>query len=76
MKTGEDAGPSPSFVREDGTPLGVETPPTFDVLVCGGTLGIFMATALQMRFARATVGVVCTPHGGDFADFSLHVKIF
>lgn len=73
MKTGEDAGPAPSFVKEDDTPLGVENPPTFDVLVCGGTLGIFMATALQMRFANASQGVVCTPLG-DFAEFSLHVK--
>ncbi|CAN0355706.1 unnamed protein product, partial [Scytosiphon promiscuus] len=44
MKVGED------------TPLGPENPPAFDVVVCGGTLGIFVATALQMRGFR--VGVV------------------
>lgn len=49
MKTGKDAGPAPQFVTESKTPLGVESPPAFDVLVCGGTLGIFVATALQMK---------------------------
>ncbi|CAN0183211.1 unnamed protein product [Pylaiella littoralis] len=54
MKTGKDAGPAPTYVTESDTPLG--TPPAYDVLVCGGTLGIFVATALQMRGFR--VGVV------------------
>ncbi|CAM9708654.1 unnamed protein product [Choristocarpus tenellus] len=47
MKTGADAGPTPEFVRESPVPL--ETPPMFDIVVCGGTLGIFAATALQLR---------------------------
>lgn len=49
MKTGNEAGPAPTFVTESEMPLGAENPPAFDVLVCGGTLGIFVATALQMR---------------------------
>ena len=53
MKTGEEAGPAPTFVTESETPFGAENPPTFDVLVCGGTLGIFVATALQMRYVRS-----------------------
>ncbi|CAN0368114.1 unnamed protein product, partial [Laminaria digitata] len=56
MKTGEEAGPAPNFVTESKTPFGAENSPTFDVLVCGGTLGIFVATALQMRGFK--VGVV------------------
>eukprot|EP00904_Undaria_pinnatifida_P002243 jgi/Undpi1/12019/HiC_scaffold_4.g01718.m1 len=56
MKTGQEAGPAPIFVTESETPFGVENPPMFDVLVCGGTLGIFVATALQMRGFK--VGVV------------------
>lgn len=50
MKTGDDAGPAPTYVTESDTPLGAENPPAFDVVVCGGTLGIFVATALQMRY--------------------------
>ncbi|CAM9859710.1 unnamed protein product [Ectocarpus sp. 4 AP-2014] len=56
MKTGDDAGPAPTYVTESDTPLGAENPLAFDVVVCGGTLGIFVATALQMRGFR--VGVV------------------
>jgi len=29
--------------------------PTFDVVVCGGTLGIFMACALQLRGFKVCV---------------------
>eukprot|EP00903_Cladosiphon_okamuranus_P012374 g11597.t3 len=56
MKTGEDAGPAPTYVTESDEPLGEDGGPAFDVVVCGGTLGIFVATALQMRGFR--VGVV------------------
>lgn len=48
MKTGDDAGPAPAFVTESDAPLGGGGP-VFDVVVCGGTLGIFVATALQMK---------------------------
>lgn len=54
MKTGDDAGPAPTYVTESDTPLGAENPPAFDVVVCGGTLGIFVATALQMRYHMST----------------------
>jgi hypothetical protein len=47
MKTGADAGPAPQFVKESCEPLA--TAPVYDVVVCGGTLGIFMATALQLK---------------------------
>lgn len=49
MKTGDDAGPAPTYVTESDEPLGGDGGPVFDVVVCGGTLGIFLATALQMR---------------------------
>lgn len=39
----------PSFVREMDGCLPGGRPPEFDAVVCGGTLGIFVATALQRR---------------------------
>lgn len=53
MKTGEAAGPAPEFVREGLAPLPADA--TYDVVVCGGTLGIFVATALQLRGHRVAV---------------------
>ncbi|CAM9749319.1 unnamed protein product [Discosporangium mesarthrocarpum] len=47
MKTGAEAGPAPEFIKKGEASL--VSPPQFDVAVCGGTLGIFAATALQMR---------------------------
>eukprot|EP00953_Heterococcus_sp_UTEX-ZZ885_P013004 7436-Heterococcus_DN1.PRE.3 len=47
MKTGADAGPAPQFVKESSELLA--TAPAYDVVICGGTLGIFMATALQLK---------------------------
>lgn len=43
-------GPAPQFVQEVATPL----PGTakFDVVMCGGTLGIFLACALQLKGLR------------------------
>lgn len=47
MKVGVEAGPVPEFVVESRDSLGVV--PEFDIVVCGGTLGIFMATAMQRK---------------------------
>lgn len=44
---GADAGPAPQFVSEVGTRLPSKA--QFDVAVCGGTLGIFLAAALAKR---------------------------
>ena len=43
-------GPAPQFVQEVSTPL-PETA-AFDVVMCGGTLGIFLACTLQLRGLR------------------------
>lgn len=43
-------GPAPEFVREVDQPL--QAPPQFDVVMCGGTLGIFLACALQLSGLR------------------------
>eukprot|EP00898_Chlorokybus_atmophyticus_P001090 jgi/Chlat1/1982/Chrsp158S00127 len=58
-KVGADAGPPPQFVRQHAgpaPPLPSTSSPTlpppstvFDVAVCGGTLGIFLAVALRLR---------------------------
>eukprot|EP00877_Chromochloris_zofingiensis_P003085 jgi/Chrzof1/12778/Cz07g07080.t1_CRUP[v5.2] len=55
MKTGAEAGPAPKFVTTTQSPLGLNAT-DFDVVVCGGTLGIFMAAALSMKGWR--VGVI------------------
>lgn len=52
-KTGKDAGEAPVFVREFSSPL--PNDPAFDVVVCGGTLGIFLAAALQLAGLRVAV---------------------
>ncbi len=44
------AGPAPAFVRQVKEPL--QAPPRFDVVMCGGTLGIFLACALQLSGLR------------------------
>ena len=43
-------GPAPQFVREVPTPLPGTA--TYDVVMCGGTLGIFLACALQLQGLR------------------------
>jgi len=53
VKTGRASGEAPTFVRETDVPL--STSPKFDVIVAGGTLGIFMATALQRKGFRVCV---------------------
>jgi len=53
MKTGEAAGPAPQFVTDIPTPRGGD--PEYDVIMCGGTLGIFAACALQAKGARVAL---------------------
>ena len=54
MKTGAEAGPAPLFVTESSENL--ETPTCdYDVAVCGGTLGIILATALQHKGQKVVV---------------------
>lgn len=53
VKTGRAAGEAPTFVRETDTPL--LKAPEFDVVIAGGTLGIFMATALQKKGFKVCV---------------------
>jgi hypothetical protein len=50
LQTGSDAGPPPEFVREHAGKLLPNGDPEFDVVVAGGTLGIFLAAALQVVF--------------------------
>jgi hypothetical protein len=54
FQTGQAAGPAPQFVRRvQNVPL----PGTalYDVVVCGGTLGIFIATSLQLAGFKVAV---------------------
>ncbi|CAL5219975.1 g1912 [Coccomyxa viridis] len=53
LRTAEMRGSAPQFVQEVSTPL----PGTakFDVVMCGGTLGIFLACALQLKGLRVAV---------------------
>ena len=54
MPEGEAAGPAPVFVTESSDRLDT-TRCDYDVAVCGGTLGILVATALQSRGQRVVV---------------------
>jgi hypothetical protein len=49
-QVGRDAGPPPTFVTTSAEPLPEQ--PDFDVVVCGGTLGIFLACALLLKGYR------------------------
>lgn len=53
MKTGSAAGPAPQFVVNDVDKL--PQLPAYDVIMCGGTLGIFLATTLAQRGLRVLV---------------------
>ncbi|GAB5036151.1 lycopene beta epsilon cyclase protein isoform 2 [Nannochloropsis oceanica] len=53
VKTGRAAREAPTFVRETDNLL--PNTPQFDVVIAGGTLGIFMATALQKRGFKVCV---------------------
>ena len=54
MKTGAEAGPAPLFVTESDEEL-ASASCDYDVAVCGGTLGILLAAALQHRGQRVVV---------------------
>ena len=54
MKTGAEAGPAPVFVVESDEEL-ASASCDYDVAVCGGTLGILLAAALQHRGQRVVV---------------------
>ena len=54
MKTGAEAGPAPVFVTESDEAL-ASASCDYDVAVCGGTLGILLAAALQHRGQRVVV---------------------
>lgn len=54
LQTGAAAGAAPTFVRTASSPLPGGAP-EFDVVVSGGTLGIFLAAALQLRGIRVAV---------------------
>lgn len=43
----------PTVVTASNQPLGA--PPEFDIAVCGGTLGLFVACGLQLRGLRVAV---------------------
>ena len=49
-QAGQDLGPPPNFVTSSSTPLA--RAPEFDAVVCGGTLGIFLACALLLKGFR------------------------
>ena len=54
LRSGEaSSGAAPQFVTELDTALGA--PPQYDVCVAGGTLGIFVAAALQTKGLRVCV---------------------
>ncbi len=62
-------GSAPQFVQEVSTPL----PGTakFDVVMCGGTLGIFLACALQLKGLRCSrlrisAAIFSSKHDLDF----------
>lgn len=54
-QVGTEAGPAPSFVVTSAAPLPGGTP-QYDVVVCGGTLGIFLAYALLKKVRRSKFG--------------------
>ncbi|GBF87530.1 glycine D-amino acid oxidase [Raphidocelis subcapitata] len=55
-RPGDEAAPRPRFLTESRTPLGDgAAAAAFDVVVCGGTLGIFVAAALAARGHRVAV---------------------
>ena len=54
LQTGKAAGPAPVFVHTSSDPLPGGAP-EFDVVVCGGTLGIFLAASLQLQGLKVAV---------------------
>lgn len=56
VRTGAwSSGPAPQFISEVESPVLGGASPEFDVAVAGGTMGIFMACALQLRGFRVCV---------------------
>ncbi|KAK9820787.1 hypothetical protein WJX74_003932 [Apatococcus lobatus] len=53
MKTGAAAGPAPQTVRESSQRLGTKL--DYDVVMCGGTLGVFLACLLQLNGFRVAI---------------------
>ncbi len=47
LQAGKPQGPPPNFVQEVQTPLSQSV--QYDVIMCGGTLGIFLACSLQLK---------------------------
>jgi hypothetical protein len=69
--SGAAAGPPPVFVtRHAGAQPGVAAPPEFDVVVCGGTLGVVIAAAVARRGHRVAV-VERGPLRGRAQDWNL-----
>jgi hypothetical protein len=54
---GAAAGPAPQFVKKSSNPMSAaaDGQGTWDVVVCGGTLGVFLAAALAQRGLRVAV---------------------
>ncbi|DBB10582.1 TPA: hypothetical protein ACH3X3_007098 [Trebouxia sp. C0006] len=53
QKAGKPQGPPPNFVQEVQTPLSQSV--QYDVIMCGGTLGIFLACSLQLKGLKVAV---------------------
>ncbi|KXZ50501.1 hypothetical protein GPECTOR_16g676 [Gonium pectorale] len=54
--SGPDAADAPTApAASDGDRVGPARPHDYDVVICGGTLGLFLATALQLRGWRVAI---------------------
>ena len=62
-------GPAPQFVREVPAPLPATA--MYDVVMCGGTLGVFLACALQLKGLRCML--LLKPTAADASCIALHV---
>eukprot|EP00873_Tetraselmis_striata_P045663 jgi/Tetstr1/465927/TSEL_010541.t1 len=69
--TGAAAGPPPQFVKEVASSLGAG--PDFDVVLSGGTLGIFIATVLQLQGLKVAV-IERGPLAGRSQDWNISWK--
>ncbi len=47
LQAGKPQDPPPNFVQDVQTPL--SQPVQYDVIMCGSTLGIFLACSLQLK---------------------------
>lgn len=71
---GGDAGPAPQFVKEMTTESIAEGGPQYDVVVCGGTIGIVFACALQLRGYRVAVVERSPELRGREQDWNISMK--